>query len=79
MKHARDDYNRIQDPECKIAEDEPVFLLRAKDATAPATLEFWAGLQRQYNGDLVLAEMAENHAKLMREWQSVNGSKMPDL
>ena len=28
MKHARDDYNRIQDPAGKIPEDEPVFLLR---------------------------------------------------
>lgn len=30
MIHARPDYNRIQDPENKIPEDEPVFLLRAK-------------------------------------------------
>lgn len=29
MKHAGEDYNRIQDPENKIPADEPVFLLRA--------------------------------------------------
>lgn len=26
MLHARDDYNRIQDPENKIPENEPVFI-----------------------------------------------------
>ena len=31
MIHARDDYNRIQDPAGKIPADEPVFLLRAQD------------------------------------------------
>lgn len=34
MIHARDDYNRIQDPAGKIPADEPVFLLRAQDALA---------------------------------------------
>lgn len=28
MIHARDDYNRIQDPENKIGKDEPVLLIR---------------------------------------------------
>lgn len=32
MRHAREDYNRIQDPAGKIHEDEPVFLMRAQDA-----------------------------------------------
>ena len=42
MIHAREDYNRIQDPAGKIGEDEPVFLLRAKDSLAPAMVENWA-------------------------------------
>lgn len=30
MLHAREDYNRFQDPEGLIPDDEPVFLLRGQ-------------------------------------------------
>lgn len=79
MKHARPDYDRIQDPLMLIPEDEPVFLLRAQDATAPEVLEFWASLQFARDGDETMARMANKHAMEMREWQAANGSKMPDL
>ena len=46
MKHARDDYAHIQDPSGKIPEDEPVFLLRAQDMSAPKTLNVWANALR---------------------------------
>jgi len=55
MIHARTDYDRIQDPEGKIAEDEPVFLLRAKDKFAPSTIRFWAKHVR-LSGDHKLAD-----------------------
>lgn len=43
MIHARSDYQaRIQDSANKIPDDEPVFLLRAQDATAAATIRYWA-------------------------------------
>jgi len=42
MKHARQDYNRIQDSEGLIPEDEPVFLLRGQDTVAPGVVRFWA-------------------------------------
>lgn len=45
MRHARADYNRIQDPLNLIGEDEPVFLLRAKDVSAPFVVRFWAAAQ----------------------------------
>ncbi len=45
MKHARKDYDRIQDPEHQIPEDEPVFLLRAQDRTAAETVRHWVILQ----------------------------------
>jgi len=38
MKHAREDYNRIQDPDEKIPDNEPVFLLRGQDVLAPNLL-----------------------------------------
>jgi hypothetical protein len=45
MKHARDDYNRIQDPAGLIPEDEPVFLLRAQGAEHGIN---WDGLAADY-------------------------------
>lgn len=42
MKHARPDYNRIQDPAGLIPEDEPVFLLRGQDVLAPSLVKDWA-------------------------------------
>lgn len=79
MKHARKDYDRIQDPLNKIPEDEPVFLLRAKDALAPGILIEWANRLRAAGGDTKMAEMVENHAGLMLEYRSAHGFKIPDL
>jgi len=42
MIHNRTDYNRIQDPEGLIAEDEPVFLLRCKDKLSPGMTKLWS-------------------------------------
>lgn len=79
MKHARQDYDRIQDPSGAIPDDEPVFLLRAQDVTAPEVLEHWAHLQFNRGGSEEMARMASNHARAMREWQAANGSKLADL
>lgn len=79
MRHAREDYNRIQDPEGKIAEDEPVFLLRAKDITAPDTLRWWAHNLAACGGDGKLVQLALDHANLMDKWQGENPCKLPDL
>lgn len=77
MIHARNDYNRIQDPENKIAEDEPVFLLRAKDVFAPDVIDFWAKLVHSA-GDVELANHVRNHADKMRRWQKENTCKFPN-
>ena len=54
MFHARKDYNRIQDPENKIPEDEPVFLLRAQDIVAAEVVRYWAYLHTARGGDEVV-------------------------
>jgi hypothetical protein len=79
MVHARTDYNRIQDPEKLIADDEPVMLFRAKDVIAPAILAKYADLLRTLHAaphmiDCVLAQEAK-----MRQWQQMNGCKLPDM
>lgn len=79
MKHARNDYNRIQDPAGKIPDDEPVFLLRGQDVSAPATLRFWAEENHRNGGDVALSELAEAHADSMEEWQHIHFNKPADL
>lgn len=68
MKHARPDYNRIQDPEGRIPAEEPVFLLRAQDETAAATLRFWASLNESRGGDYALIKAAREQAERMDAW-----------
>ena len=78
MLHARKDYARIQDPENLIPENEPVFLLRGQDKFAPELLLRWASKLRLDGGQPEMAEMVENHAQKMIEWQK-NKVKRPDL
>ena len=69
MKHARPDYDRIQDPEGKIPKDEPVFLLRAQDRTAVPTLKFWiARNEALADGDQKAIKLAKEHVKAMEAW-----------
>lgn len=79
MIHARDDYNRIQDPEDKIPADEPVFLIRAQDRFGYLAVLNWAARNKQKGGDPKLTELAEQHAIRMREWGETHGTKLPDL
>lgn len=75
MKHARDDYNRIQDPSGKIPDDEPVFLLRGQDECAAEAVAYYAWLCRQKSA-FEIASKADTHAILMRNWPV---KKVPDL
>lgn len=75
MKHAREDYNRIQDPDNKIPEDEPVFLLRAQDQFACKAAEYYAYLCEQAQSPEVAAK-AKAHAEAMAAWPI---KKVPDL
>lgn len=79
MKHARKDYNRFQDPENKIPEDEPVFLLRAQDTIAPSVVEVWSIAAHKVGASPEIVEAAYKHAQEMRKWQEKHGSKVPDM
>ena len=79
MKHARDDYNRIQDPAGWIPADEPVFLIRGSDMVAPDAVDSWANLAEAAGADAAIVTAARKHADLMRSWQAYNGSKVPDM
>ncbi len=68
MKHAREDYNRIQDPENKIPEDEPVFLIRGQDQVGAAAVRAWAHLHKVNGGSDILYALAMDHADKMEAW-----------
>lgn len=80
MKHARSDYNRIQDPEGKIPEDEPVFLIRGQDGNAPYAIKAWADLAERNGADPAIVQRAREWADVVNGWQIRNGlAKIPDM
>ncbi len=79
MKHAREDYNRIQDPANIIGDDEPVFLLRGKDMCAPEAILHWCLTARKYGASEEIIKAASDHAVKMRDWQLIHGNKIPDM
>jgi hypothetical protein len=78
LKHARKDYDRIQDPLALIPEDEPVFLLRGQDLAAPDTVEAWAARAELCGANSEIVRSAREQAQAMRLWQ-VRVAKVPDL
>ena len=70
MLHARRDYMRIQDPAGLIPENEPVFLIRGKDVTAPSVVSYWADKAEEAGADQVIVDAARNQAIAMILYQS---------
>lgn len=79
MRHARDDYNRIQDPAGLIPDDEPVFLFRGQDKFAARVLRFYADLVENELGAInacphctertrELIRITRAHADAMEAW-----------
>jgi hypothetical protein len=81
MKHARTDYDRIQDPSGLIPLDEPVFLIRGKDIAGPSTLEFWAMEAAKSGAAPHICRAAQEQARAMRAWQKHGypSVKIPDM
>jgi len=81
MRHARSDYNHIQDSKGKIPDDEPVFLLRGQDAYAPYAIQKWADKVEKAGGKQahLIANTARSQAIEMEEWQKLNVRKLPDM
>jgi hypothetical protein len=77
MQHARSDYNRIQDPTGLIPDDEPVFLIRAKDRVGAAAVRAWARLHVEAGGDPAMANAAIIHAGRMDAWPEKQEADAP--
>ncbi len=78
MKHARKDYDRIQDPHGKIPGEEPVFLIRGQDEVGWMAVEAWANLAEAAGAPDSIVMRAREHAGLMEKWAE-NWGKTPDL
>jgi hypothetical protein len=80
MKHARKDYNRIQDPEEKIGRDEPVFLLRAQDKHfVPMLEDYFRHLAMSGEAQLEMLEAVSAQITRAKQWQAEHGVKAPDM
>lgn len=52
----------------KAEDDEPIFVLLARDETAPGTIEVWCTLNRGIQPPEKIVEAFE-HAETMRQWR----------
>ena len=91
MVHAREDYQRFQDPALDdpsllgeggtpVGADEPVMLFRAQDCYFVAVLTAYYGLLCQdfSVGDEML-DAVLGHIELAKEWQANHATKTPDI
>lgn len=87
MIHNRSDYDHIQDPNGKIGEDEPVFLIRAKDELFQEIVMTYANIYvdrlLDSGHDVKQVEPVHkslrNFAKHSSKWQDENGCKIPTI
>jgi hypothetical protein len=78
--HARPDYNRMQDPEHKIGEDEPVFLTRAHDENFIGHVADYIGratMRPDFDRQMV-RYCAEQIIRAL-DWIEDHGTKQPDV
>jgi len=80
MKHARDDYNRIQDPAHLIPADEPVFLLRGQDRLAEPIIKAYITLTEALpDHDTEVIYSLGIHLSRIRIWQHTHPAKTADM
>ena len=79
MKHARKDYQRIQDPDGKIPENEPVFLIRGQDLAGPETLRAYAVEAHRKGASQTIIDATLRQAREMEKWQREVARKTPDM
>jgi hypothetical protein len=77
MKHARADYDRIQDPAGKIPADEPVLLLRAQDKHFIQVLAYYQAILEKDDGDPKIISALSRHIALAMTWPVRKSPDMP--
>lgn len=61
----------------RSADDEPVFLLCARDLFAPGAVEAWAGLSTGYRTAERVAQAREVGAAMLAWWRAANAPADP--
>lgn len=61
-----------------IPDDEPVFILRARDVNGPDAVRFWANCTERHGGDSATTERVRRWADEMEAWGEANGAKVAD-
>lgn len=79
MKHARVDYNRIQDPANLIPDDEPVFLIRGQDPAGAVAVLAWADEAEKRGASPEMVWKARQHASAMALYALEHGKRWPTL
>lgn len=84
MKHAREDYDNIQEITTngttrKIPADEPVFLIRAQDAVGAAAVRAWATLAEAAGAAKDIIKVALDHADKMDAWPKKKVADLPEV
>jgi hypothetical protein len=63
-----------------IPEDEPVFLLRGQDMTAPTVMRYWAQVAQHQGADSKIVQRVLDWAREVERYQQESGiAKVPDL
>jgi len=62
----------------RAADDEPVFVLRAKDVLATEAIGEWVGRARWYGVNKEKITAALDDITAMVKWQERNSTKLPD-
>jgi hypothetical protein len=77
MKHARDDYSRIQDPDALIPDEEPVFLIRGQDEIAADVILDYAARARASGYPQNVVDAAVRQSWAMRQWPVKKKADIP--
>lgn len=81
MEFGRKDYDKgglIVAGTTSIAEEEPVFILRAQDIAAPAAIRAWVKLAKSLGASAHILESAESLARAMEGWPLRKLADMPE-
>ena len=62
----------------RVADDEPLFVLRAQDRCAPKIVRAWASFAFSQGAPVAKVEEARDLADRMEAWQNKNRVKTPD-
>jgi hypothetical protein len=62
----------------RALDDEPVFVLRARDALAVRTIQFWMQELAKIRLNSPKIEQANDDVQKFLHWGGVNGTKFPD-